>query len=123
MIYLKRNLDLLRLLLLEIENIDDISFDSRRLTHLSEPITVYYHIHLLYEVGFIEALPYSSNTCPIPMYRILWITNAGHDYIDSIRNNTVWSKTKSLLSSSGTNFALHVVQDIATKVLLSSLHI
>ena len=123
MIYLKRNLDLLRLLLLEIENIDDISFDSSRLTHLSAPITVYYHIHLLYEVGFIEALPYSSNACPIPMYKILWITNAGHDYLDSIRNNSVWSKTKSLLSSSGTNLALHVVQDIATKVLLSSLHV
>lgn len=123
MIYLKRNLDLLRTLLLEIEKCDDISFDSNRLTHLSDPIAVYYHVHLLYEADFIEALSYCSKSCPIPMYKILWITNAGHDYLDSIRNNNVWSKTKSLISDSGASFALHIVQDIATKVLLSSLHI
>ena len=68
---MKRNLDLIRTLLLEIESIDDVSFDSSRLTHLSDPLAVYYHIHLLYEVGFIEAISYSSNSCHIPMYKIL----------------------------------------------------
>lgn len=57
----------------------------------------------------------------IPQYRILYLSNSGYDYLDSVRNVTIWNKVKSCLSSVGGNVALDIVQQLAEKFIIQSL--
>lgn len=53
----KRDLELLRRLLLAIEESDDIPVHPNQLTNLcSDQNLLNYHIYLLYEAGFIHAI-------------------------------------------------------------------
>ena len=41
---------------------------------------------------------------------------AGHDYLDSVRDPKVWTKTKSVLENVGGSAAIEVVKDVAVKI-------
>lgn len=118
----KRDLELLRRLLLSIEESDDIPVHPNQLTNLcSDQNLLNYHIYLLYEAGFIHAIEVDVMGSYIPQYRILYLSNSGYDYLDSVRNVTIWNKVKSCLSSVGGNVALDIVQQLAEKFIIQSL--
>lgn len=118
---MKRDLELLRKLLLSIEESDDIPVHPDQLAKLCHDQNLLnYHIHLLFEAGFIEAIESNIMGNPIPQYLILYLSNSGCDYLDSVRDVTVWNKVKSCLSSVGGNVALNIVQELAEKFIVQS---
>jgi hypothetical protein len=94
---MKRDMDLVRDLLLRIEG--DPLFDGTTWVRIESPeelgITghspkeVAYHLDLLIEEKFIKG---SSDIQPMPMINNL--TWKGHEFLDNIRDNGIWSKTK-----------------------------
>ena len=98
---MKRDMDLVRGVLLRIEELPfdgrfhDINVDG----HSEEEIN--YHVMLLHEAGFIEAMDLSSTS------GICWkptrLTYSGHEFIDAARSDIVWQKAKAwTLKSTGT---------------------
>lgn len=108
---MKRDMDLIRELLLEIEEKHDGSGYQVNLDYTNYPKKtedeILYHLVLLNEVGFIEcANDFRQNGI---IRNLHW---AGHDFLDSIRDDKIWAQTKEGASSAG-GFTVDILRDLA----------
>lgn len=125
---MKRDLDLIRKILLAIENVDSLCYYNG-IQQLAEDIDctdlalVSFHVTLLIDNDYIDVIDISCCGVEYDDYMIKRLTADGCDYLDNIRNDTVWNKTKELLSKVGGTCALELVKTISGKVILSQLGI
>lgn len=93
---MKRNMDLVREILLQIEATEPgkaINLDNSG--NGEEEIGL--HVELMIEHGLIEGNALPSRDGPahqILAYRIERMTWEGHDFLDAARNDTIWKKAK-----------------------------
>ncbi len=88
---------------MEIESQKDwLVLVSRAIGASSEQRTREYHIKLLCDAGFMTQVSDSG-------YRM---TNQGHDYLDAVRSDTVWNKTKEGAAKVG-GMSLGMMKDLA----------
>ncbi|MDT8346003.1 MAG: DUF2513 domain-containing protein, partial [Thermohalobaculum sp.] len=124
----RRNQDLSRALLLEMEArhvpyIEVCAF----LTPTDEERERHYHLHLLADAGLIsvqdERRFYINDEMPNEDGRtysrstVYRLTNAGHDYLEAIRDENIWDKTKAVVSETGGNATLEIIKALATAFL------
>ena len=125
---MKINYDCIRSLLLFLE--EELQFDEE----LSYPETYFenacnslpqftpqeiaYSTLILKEANYAEItiLEADDQFCGALYSRI---TLAGHQYLDSIRSNTVWDKLKKKLHDEGLSFTFGVIKGAAETLLLS----
>jgi hypothetical protein len=98
---MKRDMDLVREILLEMEtwNVDQRDREIVIKGHTPEEIT--YHLGLMHQAGLIKAADASSRDgeawLPVD---ILW---DGHEFLEASRNETIWAKAKQkALTTTGT---------------------
>lgn len=123
---MKRDMDLVRKMLLNAEASDNRMFDIGLLewtdqdmrdlelnTILSE--AELFHLDLLEQGGLI-----SKSICPdsdVQMWEITW---HGYEFLDAVRSNSVWSKLKAEADRQGigltVQFAIDAVKEIASAV-------
>ena len=104
---MKRDDDFIRQLLLECEQSDDIHLVARlRLNPSNDELKRYHHIKLLCDAGYFT--PVGKH-----VYRM---TNQGYDYLEAIKNETVWAKTKEEVTKLG-GATLDMIKDIAVALL------
>lgn len=125
MIILKLDYDLIRDLLIETEEMTDginsYMFNNYCLSFKDvEKIKLRYHLKYLYNIGFIESLS-KCNSANIERLAIIDITPAGREYLDNIRNISVWHKTKSIIHKFGSPVTVSMVSNIAASVVKHSL--
>jgi hypothetical protein len=97
----KRDMDLVRKILLYIESKEDdypiikAPFDGY------DEIIFIEHYHLLYEAGLIRGETICSTSTPDRIVKIIpfGLTWAGHDFTDSIKNDGIWNKATAAVSS------------------------
>lgn len=88
---MKRDIDLVRKILLELEKKSQPWAAHLALEGYDHEV-VSYHIMLLSEANYITAFDASSNDGIDWMpERMTW---AGHDFLDAARNDTLWNKAK-----------------------------
>lgn len=68
---------------------------------------------------YIEVLDISCCGINYDDYMIKRLTADGCDYLDNIRNDTIWNKTKEVISNIGGTCALDIVKSIAGKIILN----
>ena len=112
---MKRDLDLIRDLLLQIEEKYDGNFGMLEINYHGEVGSPEFqktveHIYLMGEAGLIEVRDHShmSGREYSPKRMTWW----GHDFLDSIRDPEVWDQTKKLANKAGAG-SLDLVGDIA----------
>ena len=102
---MKRDMDLVRELLLKLESYP-LPPGAMAILDGHEPdmavegcsgAEVTYHLDLLREAGLIES-PGSQPMDGVTFRRLSW---AGHDFLDSVRNPEVWRKTKKGAEAAG----------------------
>lgn len=122
---MKRDLNLIRNMLLRIEELNStkqkITIDSF-LDLCAEPALISLHIELLIDSNYIETSEpiYCETIKDFSIYRI---TSDGYDYLDSIRENSIWERTENMLFKVGGSAALNVVKDIAVSIIKTRLGI
>lgn len=96
---MKRDMDLVREILIEIEERSD--FDVPYVPDIEGKTDheIFYHIKIMHEAALIEASNWSGDDGPHWLAKSL--TNAGHDFLDAARNETLWAKAKAKVLSSG----------------------
>ena len=69
---------------------------------------VYYHVHLMGQAGLLVVAEATSSDSIAPAALPVSITWAGHEFIDSVRDDTVWAKarTKVLAPAGGVAFTV-----------------
>ena len=104
---MKRDNDLIRQILLDTERQKDwLIFVLKDLAPSDDDRKSGYHVHLLTDAGLMTQISDSG-------FRM---TNQGHDYLDAIRSDTIWNKTKTGAAKlSGTT--LGMMKDIAIAYL------
>jgi len=78
--------------------------------------TIAYHLRLLLDKGYVDVRELNFLGQDYPSYIIHRITMQGHDFLDNIRNDNVWSSTKEEVQKSGfKTVAINVISEIASK--------
>lgn len=115
---MKRDMDLVRQMLLEIEKHPytgdwvELAIDG------SSPEEITYHVILLHEAGLIEADDVST------MSNIEWRpkrpTWQGHEFLDAARDDTRWSKAKDAMGKVG-GFVFEIGKQVLLELIKSDL--
>lgn len=129
MIILKRDLDLIRNILLETEAVPSNTLTIYNISdkYNVNPNLVAYQLDLLVDQDLLKmrglTIVWTYKTRKYDTKRIDRLTMEGHSYLDAIRNDAVWNKTLIKLSSIGTSASFEIVKTIATGYLKSMLGI
>jgi hypothetical protein len=97
---MKRDMDLIRKMLLAVES-DEHGFAPKIEIpgHTQEQIN--YHACLLEEAGLVKAIDVTSMGSNSPEAMITRLTWAGHEFLDSARENQRWNQAKDIISKIG----------------------
>jgi hypothetical protein len=108
---MKRDMELVRLLLLEVEG-----EEKPDLSKYAEEVQVY-HMALLIEAELIDGSVVSgSNGYPAATHAIR-LTWKGHEFLDAARNETIWKKALAKVKESGASITLSLLQQVLTNLL------
>lgn len=123
---MRRDLDLIRNMLLKMESLDS-SYGIVRLHTFKDlcddDAVISLHIHLLLDAGFIEATDSIYLDENVDDFLITRITFAGYDYLGSIRSDSVWNEVKKRIASVGGSVSLEIVKDLGVTLLKTQLGI
>lgn len=114
---MKRDLSLIRLMLLRIEELAGIKPELNLADFADLPATrecLLFHTRLLIEARFIRACIVERKQ----EARIVRLTFAGCDYLDAIRDDDVWHKIREHLKSFGNSAAIETVKALADRFVL-----
>jgi hypothetical protein len=115
---MKRDIELIRQILLIIEaqpageRMDGITIPDDRWSD-AELIE---HIRLMFDADLIEGVG-SDTHDGFEILTIRGLTNAGHDLIDSIRSDEVWSQTKEKVGKVGGSVGVETLKTIAATIV------
>lgn len=118
---MRRNDDLIRKLMLDLEVANSRVFHSHQVDGYTQD-QVAYHLALMIKAGLAEgAEPRyrndgSDSTIPAAVF-VSRLTPAGHDFISEIRDDTVWAKVKERTVKVGGSVSLEVLKQIAGAVV------
>jgi hypothetical protein len=113
---MKRDMDLAREILLAVEALGpNDTLDQGGLPHRNST-EVGYHIGLLHEAGLLKAIDARSfgNIYAWIAQSLTW---DGHEFLDSIRSDTVWQKVKGQAASKGVDLTFDTIKAIAAAVM------
>ena len=116
---MKRDLDLIKEILFEIEKKDDTSPIINLSIEGYDQKLVDYNIHLLNQAGLIEASITRVGANEIYEPIIFEMTWSGHEFLDAARNETVWIKGKELIKQHGGSVPFEVLKSVLNQVALS----
>jgi hypothetical protein len=117
---MERNWETIREILIAAENLQEDNtlslsdFDNERAYDIS------YHVELLEESGLVYAtLSKTLGGGPTDFFlrRLTW---HGHELLDSIRSDSVWSKTKSTFQEKGLGMTFELVKEVAVAIAKSA---
>ena len=118
---MKRDMELCRKILFAIEEqyVDTALHNLKIPEYTMEQVA--YHCKILKEAGLItnyKALFASNHIVGFGVGSLTW---EGHDFLDKIREDTFWNKTKGLIKNKALPMTLDVVKEIATAVISETL--
>ena len=117
---MKRDMELIRKIMFKIE--EDYSGTPIFALQIEgyDMITVAEHCRMMNEYGLIdEYKAFGADNIPILDFLVGNLTWEGYDFLDKVRQDTVWNKTKDVITKQGLPMILDVVKDVSTAVITS----
>lgn len=112
---MKRDMELCRKILFRIEEdtsgrpISDLKIEG----YSAEDIN--YNCKLLYQEGFVEDYtPYFRS-----QYSVGQLTWEGHDFLDKVREETVWNRIKEAVAQKGATLTFEIIKSVAPSIISS----
>lgn len=118
---MRRDLDLIRELLLKFEQLPLNGGLNSREIELPPWVTdvIVYHCGLLNQAGLIEAR--DAGTLAYANYIVIGLRWEGHDYLDAVRSETIWRKVNDRLREEGISATLETAKALATALAMKTL--
>ena len=110
---MKLDMDLVRELLLKVESLEP--YRGKLSTKGNNNMVEAEHLELLIEANFCKGqfLHFLGETAQVEIYRLTW---EGHQFLNTIRDDETWSKTKSTLNKFG-SFTIDLIQKVAVDII------
>ena len=114
---MKRDFDLIREILLRVEQVDpEEPYIFRwEIDGYSEPV-VLEHVKLLIDAGYVEGNYELSTAYHVMGTIVSRLTMKGHDFLDTMRDDTVWNRTKSKIQKATGTTSLEIVKEVAASI-------
>lgn len=114
---MKRNWDTIRDLLVKVEECT-LPTEMVRLDHFPKEraAEISYHMALLIEAGLVKGQMVQTIGPEVKDFFADKLTWNGHEFLDSIRSNTVWQKTKMVFAEQGISMTFDLVKEGAKQV-------
>ncbi len=108
---MKRDMDLVRQILLTIEEYDGPLMRMKDFAELHcANDELFYHLRLLHDGGFIDGTDAQTKTnCEFYVRAMTW---DGHEFLDAARDHSRWEQAKEIAGKAGT-----ITIEVLTKVL------
>ncbi|WP_323972485.1 DUF2513 domain-containing protein [Aeromonas hydrophila] len=124
---MKRDWEIIRAILTKIE--DDVSFQKRFLelsdfnkATLDECYVIAEHMRLLIDAQLVRGeMSQRLGVNIVSGFTARGLTFAGHEFLDAIRNDTVWNKTKETFKIKGLDMTFDLIKTVAGSVATSLL--
>ena len=110
---MKRDMDLIRLLLLDLEGVDP----AEGLDRWPEPVRDYHRV-LLLDAGLAEGSPGPMTGDGRFHPRIDRLTWAGHEFLDACRKDAVWRRVSARIAEAGVSVSFEVLQRLLTDTVV-----
>ena len=113
---MERNMDLIRLILLEMEK--RLHQDRGKPIELDgfSPEEVSYHVKLLDQAGFIEATIKETRET---LYAVpLSLTWTGHEFLDAAREPSRWNKAKAIITDKAGSVSFETLKALLVSLAL-----
>ena len=81
--------------------------------------TITEHILLAYESGFFQDI-HNISSLGCRAYWVGNLSNEGYDFLDKIRNDTIWNKTKNTITEKGLPMIAGTIKTIATAFITAA---
>jgi hypothetical protein len=111
---MQRDMDLIRKILLVIEE-QPAGKRFRVKIEGYDDDAIQGHLALLYEHKLINAIDASSHSGQA--YLVRGLTWEGHDFIEAVRNETVWRKAFGIITEKGGGFTLEMIKELLKRLL------
>lgn len=118
---MKRDMDLIRNLLIKVEEVyepgaDSINFSKIRIDGYDDKV-IAEHLLLMKEAGLIRNINAKQYVTGSTMLSIGNLTNEGYDTLEKFRNDTVWNKTKEIARDKGLPMLIDIFSQVASTVI------
>ena len=77
---------------------------------------IYEHCQLAYQAGLIQK-PIEASTMTGRFCLVSSLTNNGYDYLDKIREDTIWNNTKKIIKEKGLPMLVETIKSISTTLI------
>lgn len=81
--------------------------------------TIAYHCAILHDAGLLTDYKGMYGHNELMFFDVGRLTWDGHEFLDKIKDDTVWNKTKNTIMKKGIPFVLDAVKEIATAITSS----
>lgn len=116
---MKRDLDLARAILLEVEKIPAPGKPTEIMIEGYPEEDVKAHLRLLLEADLIDGLGIATSaSTTVHPSRLTW---AGHEFLDQARSPEIWSQVKDVAKSKGLSLSLEVAKAILVQTIKTHL--
>ena len=113
-------MDLVRLILLKIEE----EYESTALINLSidgyDMDTVAYHCKILHDAGFVSNYNASYAGDELYIFSVGALTWDGNDYLDKIRDNSTWKKIKDIIAQKGLPLVVETIKTVSNAFITAA---
>jgi len=124
---MKRDWEIIRAILTKIE--DDVSFQKKFLdlsdfnkATLDERYVIAEHMRFLIDAQLVRGeMSQRLGVNVVSGFTARGLTFAGHEFLDTIRNDTVWNKTKETFKIKGLDMTFDLIKTVAGSVATSIL--
>ena len=115
---MQRDMELIRKILFAIEKeYVDVRLDYNDLKIEEYAFkTVGYHCSILCDAGLVYDYKSHYSENELDYFEVGSLTWEGHEFLDKIRNETVWNKTKEIIANDGLPFVIDVVKKVASEI-------
>jgi Hypothetical protein (DUF2513) len=117
---MKRNWETVRELLAKVEECS-LPVEMVRLSDFptERAAEVSYHMSLLIEAGLVKGQMVQTNGPEVKDFFGQRLTWEGHEFLDSIRSDTVWAKTKKVFVEQGVSMTFDLVKSVAKEAAVA----
>ncbi|AMP89084.1 MULTISPECIES: DUF2513 domain-containing protein [Legionella] len=113
---MRRDWDVIRNILIKIENLETNTYLQLKNFPESEHNKISHHIELLCDDNLIECNIHKTTAGRPYDFHVSRLTWRGHEFLDSVRSDTVWSKTKEVFKNKGVDMGFNLIIATAQKI-------
>ncbi len=117
---MKRDLDLVRQLLLQIEGLPAAPPVQYRMSEIEDPVLLA-HLEMLIEAALVNGKIVRSHGTRGDVISVSGLTWQGHEWIEMMRSQSLWNEVKSAVLDGGGVLTFELTKAVASKILRARL--